>query len=209
MEKDFDRWNRKKKELDIRISASNNNFRNPLGNLFKNLWREITKLASDKSLVNGYNFANKHNTFSQQTGTFLLGTFDRIVSSLGCGIDLRSNSDQNDIFMRTIECVRRNNKSWALFERAEVSEWKGNENNITALIADHILNPVHYSRIQMMDLQTSGVRVYQNQLILAVAQAIVSDLQALISLLRVQFVLRTNFAYTNSVSHSITKTTDP
>lgn len=184
---------------------SNNNFRNPFGYLIKNYWRDATKFSSNESLIYSHNFSNKHNSFHQQTRSFLFNTRNTVVSSFRCRNSLRSNSNQDNIFMRTIEYIGRNNKSWSLFESTEVSKRKWYEDNVATLIFDHILNLNHYSRNQMKDLQVLRTQVYQNQArsILVDERVIVVDPRAWIVLWPARFGLKTNFAYVNSISYKV------
>lgn len=183
------------------IMTSTNNFGNSFGNFSENLRREYADFTAYEPLVNGYNFANKHDTFSQQAGEFLFRTFDKVVASLGGRIALRSDGNQDGIFARAIKRVGGNNQSWSLLQRTEIGERKWDKNNIATLIAGHISNLVRYSRIQMTAPQVSEAREYQNQdrSISAVAQANAVGLRVLTSLLRAQFGPRSYFAYADSI----------
>jgi len=196
MQKDFDQ-------------SSTDNFRNSFENFFKNFWRECTEPASYESLVNRYHFTNKHESFSEQARAFLFRTFDNVVAALGCRIALRSDGNQDNIFARAIERIGGNNQGGTLFERTEIGEGKGNKNNIATLIAGHISNPVRYSKSQMTAPQASGEREYQRQgrSTSAIARATAAGPRAPISLLPVQFEVKTNFAYTSSVPQDVVKTT--
>ena len=183
MQKDFDR-------------SSTNNFENPFGNLSKNILGESADFVAYEPLVNGYNLANKHDTSSQQARMSLFRTFDAIVTALGCRMNLRSDSNQDNIFARAVECIGRNNQGRSLLQRAEISERERYEDNVTTFIDGHISNLVHYSRIQTKAQQASVARVYQRQgrLISEAAQATAVGLRVLTSLLRAQFEVRINFA---------------
>ena len=186
-----------------RPAGLTDNFGNSFGNFFKNLWREGTNPASYEALVDGYNFADKHNSFSEQTGMFLFRSPNRIIVALKCRTALRGDGDQNDILTRVVECVGGNNQSRTLLHRTEIGKGERNKDNITALIAGHISNLARYSRNRTTVPQALKTRAcrYRDRLILVAAQASVAYPRALTALSLVQFGAKTSFAYAGSIPY--------
>lgn len=183
------------------LGRSTDDFGNSFRNLFKNFWRKGTNFAAYQSLVDSDYLADEHDSFSEQAGAFLFRALDCIVSAFRRGFGLRSERNQDNVFARTVERIGRNNQCGTLLERTEISKWKRNEDDVTALIADHISNHARYSKIQMTVLRASEARERQHQgrLVSATAQVIAVDLRALTFLLPVQFGLRSDFAYARSI----------
>ena len=190
------------REGDEIAVASTDDFGNAFGNLGESLGRESAEFGANEPLVNRYDLADEHDSFSEQAGALLFRAFYMIVATLGRRLGLRGERDQNNIFARAIENIGGNNESGTLFERTEIGKGKRNNDYVPAFIPGHRSNPDRYSRTRTTAPQASEGRYPQLKglSILAIARAVAADLQVSTSLLLAQFEPKLNLAYAGSIA---------
>ena len=125
-----------------------NNFYESRYDTGKSFFRSFTDNFANKPFVHTNDFAKFYNRRLREPAGFLVRTSQDKVKVAQFRCYMRRDSCDDNIAGGIIEFIRRNNNARPLFDGCKVSEWKGDENNLTLLISYHRQNLQGYPRSQ-------------------------------------------------------------